>query len=346
MTLDDLLHFTPINFERVENLVSNLSVCLQKNGYIIALFLLSRARRTRGYHKGQRLERGDVSFSLRDVPRKIPVTVRELRSVLCAFETSGFTTQKATQPNTVLSILNFNTYVIDGMKSDTFPATEATQGRHSPILEEVVNVVNGEDVLPANIIKNANRDIIPRVPKEEDRQPKDDFEKNFVEHWHEWAGDLEPVHWRQLDLWRRTVGDQVVLCAVLHVASSGQPKSDPVAYLPSLFASAKAGLLKTQEWHPLCRDDPLYRVPGVVPGGGGPGGNGRAHGNGLEQVPSGQPRSRLASEIMAELMAEPDADLSCDCLNGFNRVGGHHEPCLKCERGRYHAAKRLKGRAL
>ena len=177
----------------------------------------------------------------------------------------------------------------------------------------------------------------------EDRQPKDDFEKNFAEYWQDYIAIGEPLPWPQLDLWRRTVGDPVVLCAALHLAMTGMAPENPLAYLPSLFASAKAGELATQRSHPLCRDDPLYRVPGVVPGGGG---NGRASGHGLEQAPSGQPRSRLASEIMAEMLAEPDADLDCDCLNGWNRVGGRNEPCLQCERGRFHAAKRAKGRAL
>ena len=84
--------------------------------------------------------------------------------------------------------------------------------------------------------------------KEEEREPKDEFEIDLFGYWEIICEDLEhyPTPWNLFDIWRKEFPEEAVTAAARHLVVTDNHPDDPTAYLPTLFEDAKAGTLSTQ----------------------------------------------------------------------------------------------------
>lgn len=166
--------FTPIEFSAVQEVVSRLSGRLQMQGFVVVVYLLSAAFRKDGIYKGVEIGRGDVVVNSRKIPENIPVTRQEYRSTQAALEKAGFLTHKLTQPFTIISICNFDDYVIDFQKTnpETNPQlTQESEKTNPPIM----------NIKSKSIIKEKNKNL--KGGKKETKVSVDLSKLQESEHW-------------------------------------------------------------------------------------------------------------------------------------------------------------------
>jgi len=127
------MNFTPINYDAVCDMLHAYPTRQEMHLKVFRLFIhfLHIAQRQDASRGGIALKRGDVTFTLRDLSSETDLSVQTIRTILGHFLSTKNLTQKLTQPKMVLSVVDFDTYVIDGMESNTESNTKITQSQHT-----------------------------------------------------------------------------------------------------------------------------------------------------------------------------------------------------------------------
>jgi len=143
----------------------------------------------------------------------------------------------------------------DTPETDKSPV-KSTKDKDVPFAEMQKTPVKSANIPP----HPPNKDEPNKEPQQQQPGSLSEYEKQMVEFWEDFIAPDEEPPLKHFALWGKTAGEAVALNATLHMALTGKVPDDPIAYLPSLFASAKKGELSTQRsGHPLLQD-PAFKL--------------------------------------------------------------------------------------
>ena len=112
------MNFASIEKGAFDNLSMQLPKRIRANARSIIVYLLHITRRNEGYVESYHLNRGDALFAVTDLTEITGVSRQGCRTVLNHLKKIKFLSLKLTNPKCLISIENFDSYVIPPEESN------------------------------------------------------------------------------------------------------------------------------------------------------------------------------------------------------------------------------------
>jgi hypothetical protein len=143
--------FTPLSEKAFHALIEQIPRQLRLNARSLLLEILFRTRRHAGWYDGVRLQRGQLVYGEQRLGAKCYLSYQQTRTLMLCFKKVGFLTVKVTGRGSIGTVVEYDTYVRDHLKSNA---------QNNGQLTDVQRTAND---IP-KVKGKRNKEVLPEMP--------------------------------------------------------------------------------------------------------------------------------------------------------------------------------------